>query len=209
MADRNKLADALLGLVPANARMLAKSVFMPSNVNESNFTAKELEAQRQAVLNSQRRVASPNAQFIRENLSELQSFSPDEQVQSRFGKNEFVPVEFEREQLIRRISPTVQYPDYPVSKEYHAYSVGDMPLSASFKEPGYAMSTAIGRAEYKTDPQGNVHVIDKYNFPRSHDMKDYKEWSMPFKLAHLLGERYSKEMPVDINLGNPKTWKKK
>ena len=212
MADKaNKLADALMGLIPANARLLAKSVFLPGNVNESNFTAKELEAQRQAILNSQKRVNEAKKTDMSDYLNTLRSMEDTDQIQSKFSDNlnKFIPVSQEYEQVVRHISPTIQYPDYPISHEYDAYGVGDMPLSASFKDPAYAMSTTIGRAEYKTDPQGNIHVIDKYNFPRGHDMQDYGKWSPAFKLGHFLGEKYSKEMPVDINLGNPNTWKNK
>ena len=53
-----------------------------------------------------------------------------------------------------------------------------------------------------TDPEGNVHVIDTYDFPRGQSMSEYQNWSTPFQLVHGFGEQYSNKMPVDINLGN-------
>jgi hypothetical protein len=190
--------------IPANARMLAKSMFYPSQVNESNFTNPELNALREAYLNTQTRVASPEAASSREVLDRLSTISPSEQVMSKFGKG-FVPSELEKEMLISNISPTLQYEDYPVYKNGSQYGVGNMPVSKSFTDPSYAMATTVGRAKYFTDPQGNVHVKDTYDFPRGSKMQDYGAWSMPFKAGHAMGEKYSKSMPVDINLGQIKS----
>lgn len=220
MADNSKLADMLMnmakgfspvnpdlikGLVPANARMLAKSFVMPSDVNESNFRPSELETLKQAYLHSQERSLSAPKE-AKDWLNTLNTLEDTDKVQSRFSTTEgkFIPVNQEYEQVVRAISPTIQYNDYPYNPKYDKYGVGNMPASASFTDPAYSMSTTVGRATYKTDPEGNVHVIDTYNFPKGHNMQDYGSWSPAFKLAHALGETFSKDMPVDINLGKVK-----
>jgi hypothetical protein len=190
--------------IPANARLLAKSMFYPTNVNESSFTNPELNALREAYANTQSRVVSPEATSSREVLDRLSTVSPNEQVLSKFNKG-FVPSELEKEMLISNISPTLQYEDYPVYKNGSPYGVGNMPLSKSFTDPSYAMATTIGRAKYFTDSQGNVHVSDTYDFPKGSNMEDYGAWSMPFKAAHTFGEMFSQKMPVDINLGKIKS----
>jgi hypothetical protein len=187
-------------LLPANARMLMKSMFMPTKVTESNFRPDELDALRQAYANTQSRVVSPEAQSSRDVLNRLATVSPDEQVLSKFGKG-FVPSELEKEMLISNISPTLQYEDYPVYKNGSPYGVGNMPASKSFTDPSYAMATTVGRAKYYTDPQGNVHVLDTYDFPKGRNMQDYGAWSPLFKAGHAVGEVASNSMPVDINIG--------
>lgn len=190
--------------IPANARLLLKSMFNPSPVNESNFTNNELNALREAYANTQARIVSPEAQSSREVLDRLSTVSPSEQVLSKFQKG-FVPSELEKEMLISNISPTLQYEDYPIYKQGSQYGVGNMPLAKSFTDPSYAMATTVGRAKYVTDPQGNVHVVDTYDFPRGKNMQDYGTWSLPFKAGHAVGEKFSNSMPVDINLGNIKS----
>ena len=191
-------------LLPANARMLLKSVLMPTNVTESSFRPSEIQALRDAYANTQSRIATPEAANSREVLDRLSTVSPDEQVMSKFGKG-FVPSELEKEMLISSISPTLQYSDYSVYKNGSANGVGNMPVSKSFTDPSYAMATTVGRAKYFTDPQGNVHVSDTYDFPKGSNMEDYGAWSMPFKAAHTFGEMFSQKMPVDINLGKIKS----
>lgn len=190
--------------IPANARLLAKSMFYPTPVNDSSFTNPELNALREAYANTQNRIVSPEAASSRESLDRLSTVSPNEKVFSKFGKG-FVPSELEKEMLISNISPTLQYEDYPVYKNGSPYGVGNMPLSKSFTDPSYAMATTVGRAKYMTDAQGNVHVMDTYDFPRGSKMQDYGAWSMPFKAGHAMGEQYSNSMPVDINLGKIKS----
>jgi hypothetical protein len=194
-------------LIPANARMLLKSILMPTNVTESNFRPDELEALKQTYLNSQSRVGDIKNSYYKDWLNNLQGFSSEDKVLSKSPdtKEQFVPQWQEKEEMIRRISPTIQYFDYPVNEKYKYNGVGDMPVSASFTDPSYSMSTTIGRAKYTTDDQGNVHVIDQYDFPRGNKMQDYGSWSVPFKAAHALGETYSNKMPVDINLGKIKS----
>ena len=221
MADNNKLANMLMnmakgfspvnpdlikGLIPANARMLVKSAVMPSNVNESDFRPSELEALKQAYLNSQARVGDIKNPYYKDWLNTLEGFNPEDKVLSKSPdtKEQFVPQWQEKEEMTRRISPTIQYFDYPVNEKYKYHGVGDMPMEASFTDPSYSMSTTIGRAKYQTDPQGNVHVIDTYDFPKGNNMGDYSSWTPAFKLAHALGETFSKNMPVDINLGKVK-----
>ena len=187
-------------IVPVNARFLASSILSPSLKTEKDLSAKELEALKQTYLNSQYRANNVDVPAIQGLLSNLKGVSPNEKVESQFGAG-FVSPETERMLARQQMSPTIQYSDYPVSKEYDKYGVGNMPISASFKEPGYALSTAIGRSQYYTDQQGNVHVKDVYDFPKGSNMEDYGSWSYPFRAAHSIGEKLSNKMPVDINLG--------
>lgn len=194
------LNNAYKETVPVNARYLASSVLSPSPRTEKSLSPKELEALQYAYLNSQYRVNSMKQQDMQGLLSNLNGVSPNEKVQSQFGAG-FVSPQAEKMMIKQNLSPTLQYSDYPVSREYDQYGVGNMPIGASFKDKGYALSTAIGRANYYTDPQGNLHVKDRYDFPKGSQMEDYGNWSAPFKAAHAFGEKYSKPMPVDINLG--------
>lgn len=186
--------------IPANARLLNKSIFYPSQVTAKDFTNPELEILRQTALNANQRAgaAPKDAQNWLDTLKTMEDY---DKVQSRFSATEgkFIPANQEYEQIIRAITPTMQYPDYPIKTQ--GYGIGNMPTSASFIDPAYAMSTAIGRAIPQVDQQGNTHVMDTYDFPRGNKMQDYGNWSLPFKAAHYVGENYSNKMPVDINLG--------
>ena len=175
---------------PANARALAKSIVWPTKMTESDFRPDELEAQRQAYINSITRSQGKEANALRA----LHNSSND-------GLDFSDPNAPMPEWMVKKVTPTIQYEDYPANPEYKNYGIGDAPIAASFADPGYAMSTTVGRAKYSTDPQGNVHVIDTYDFPKGSNMRDYGTWSPAFKAAHGIGERFSNKMPVDINLG--------
>jgi hypothetical protein len=201
MADiLDMLKKGYQATIPVNARFLASSILSPSVKTEQDLSEKELEALRQTYLNSQYRSGNADVSSIQGLLSNLKGVSPNEKVESQFGAG-FVSPETEMILARQQMSPTIQYSDYPVSKEYDKYGVGNMPISASFTQPGYALSTAIGRSQYYTDPQGNVRVKDVYDFPKGSNMEDYGGWSYPFKVAHGIGEKLSNKMPVDINLG--------
>src|SRR5574344_91626 len=176
--------------IPSNLRLLGKSIFNPSKVTEQNFTPEEIRVLQQTFLGSENRMNTERAQNWKPRLKELS-----------LNKNRNEADQAEYEYAMRNFSPTIQYPDYPISSQYQKYGVGNMPMSASFKDKGYALSTALGRANYYTDPQGAVHIVDQYNFPQGSGMSDYKYWNLPFKIAHAIGERFSRPMPVDINLG--------
>lgn len=184
-------------LMPANARMLSKSVVNPSPINEGMFTKEELDVLRQAYINAQQRSHGKEAEAMRaiRNPS-VKSNDPLNMIDDIDLSKEPMP-----EWMVRKVTPTIQYEDYPLAKEHRNYGVGDMPISASFNDPAYAMSTTIGRAKHYVDKDGNVHVIDTYDFPSGHNMKEYDTWSPAFKALHTYGERFSKKMPVDINIG--------
>lgn len=204
MAAGDFIPFGIANIFPANARMLAKSIIYPTAVDESNFTSDELDKLRQAYANTQNRVANEDLASQREWINNLKSMDATDAVESRYTPNKIVSVGQELEQAIRHITPTLQYPDYPIQGNY---GIGNAPISASFKDPAYAMATSVGRAKYEVDKQGNVHVKDTYDFPKGHSMEDYNKWSKAFQLAHTVGEKYSKQMPVDINLGKIKSKK--
>jgi len=187
--------------IPANARSLIKSVVNPSPVTEGDYTTAELDALRQAYLNSQDRSQSLDSQWYKDYYKKMKTMDRGDLVEGRLSKQDFAPASLEAELALRSYSPTIQYKDYPVDEKYKGYSVSNAPITASFDDKGYSMSTAIGRAKYVKDENGNVHVIDTYNFPKGVKMDNYKNWSKPFAAFHLLGEKFSNDMPVDINLG--------
>jgi hypothetical protein len=181
--------NVLMAPIPANARMLAKSIINPSNVDESSFTDEELAVQRQAYLNSVSRSQGKRAKELRELHN----------TKGEFNTN---PEDMQMpEWMVKKVTPTIQYEDYPVKDKYKDYGVGNAPISASFDDKGYSMSTSIGRAKYYKDKDGNIHVIDSYDFPKGKNMEDYGTWSLPFKAAHAVGEKLSHKMPMNINLG--------
>ena len=77
-------------------------------------------------------------------------------------------------------------------------------LQASLHSPGYRMSTAIGKADYFTDDNGNVIVTDKYKYdPKLFNPSENAiyEW-----VRNKVAPKYGKEYDVRINLGNPNNW---
>lgn len=190
-------------LIPANARLLAKSMFYPTNVNENSFTNQELNVLRDAYLNTQDRINRPVTDEYRSRIENLKSMDRGDEVFSQIlPNNKAIPVGLEEDLLKRQISPTLQYQDYAL--QHSNEGVAQAPITRSF-DPAYSMQTTVGRAKYVTDPQGNLHVVDTYDFPKSHNMDDYGTWNKGFALAHGIGEQFSKSMPVDINLGKIKS----
>jgi hypothetical protein len=188
---------------PANARMLLKSMFNPSQVSESNFTNQELNALRKAYANTQNRINRPVTDEYRNRIENLKSMDRGDEVFSQImPNNKVVPVGLEEDLLKRQISPTLQYADYSLQNKNEG--VAQAPITRSF-DPAYSMQTTIGRAKYVTDPQGNIHVIDTYDFPKSSNQDDYGTWNKGFAIAHGVGEKFSNKMPVDINLGKIKS----
>lgn len=185
--------------IPANARLLAKSMFYPTNVNENSFTNQELNVLRNAYLNTQDRINRPVTDEYRSIIENLKSMDRGDEVFSQIlPNNKAIPVGLEEDLLKRQISPTLQYQDYAL--QHPNEGVAQAPITRSF-DPAYAMQTTVGRAKYYTDPKGNIHVIDTYDFPKSSNQDDYGTWNKGFALVHGIGENYSKKMPVDINLG--------
>lgn len=205
IADKAKQAFKGVAVIPSNVRALGKSIVAPEyGITENDFSEDELEALRKAYINSQERSNSPNTEEIRKRIDYLQNnYKPTEEIES-FFTGDFVPVELELELLKRQLSPTIQYSDYPYSEETRKYDVGTTPLTQSFVDPGYATSMTLGRAKYEVDDEGNVILLDRYDFPKGGNMEDYKNWSLPFKAAHYVGEKFSKPMKVRVNLGKVK-----
>ena len=182
--------------IPANARMAIKSVVNPSTVTENNFTKDELNTIRKTYQNSQQRTRSPKAMIAKQDLNAIRIIPSGAIVSD--GKNTR-PIEDQRQMLKAKFSPTIQYADYPTTNKYKNYSVSETPIQASFNDKGYSLSTTLGRALYD-NKNGNINITDTYNFPKGNKMENYNNWSNAFKIAHLLGEKFSNSMPVDINL---------
>ena len=187
--------------VPANARLLAKSIVNPEQVTSAQFSPKEIELLKQTYANSVQRSSKPEAAMYKKYYKDMTKLEDMQPVSGMLAHRKTAPAGLEAELALRKFSPTIQYPDYPRSPEYENYGVGNMPVEASFKDKGYALSTALGRAKYVKDAQGNIHIVDQYDFPKGAGMEDYRNWSKPFAAAHYLGEKFSRTMPVDINLG--------
>lgn len=187
--------------VPANARLLAKSIVNPDQVTAAQFSPQEMDMLRKTYANSLERSSKPEAAMYKKYYKDMAALEDMQPVSGMLAHRKTAPAGLEAELALRKFTPTIQYPDYPRSPDYENYGVGNMPVEASFKDKGYALSTAVGRAKYVTDAQGNVHIIDTYDFPKGANMDDYKNWSKPFAAAHFVGEKLSRPMPVDINLG--------
>lgn len=187
--------------VPANARLLAKSIVNPDQVTAAQFSPQEMDLLRKTYANSLERSSKPEAAMYKKYYKDMAALEDMQPVSGMLAHRKTAPAGLEAELALRKFTPTIQYPDYPRSPDYENYGVGNMPVEASFKDKGYALSTALGRAKYITDAQGNVHIVDNYDFPKGAGMDDYKNWSKPFAAAHFVGEKLSRPMPVDINLG--------
>ena len=187
--------------VPANARLLAKSIVNPEQITSAQFSPKEIELLKQTYANSVQRSSKPEAAMYKKYYKDMTKLEDMQPVSGMLAHRKTAPAGLEAELALRKFSPTIQYPDYPRSPAYENYGVGNMPVEASFKDKGYALSTALGRAKYVKDAQGNIHIVDQYDFPKGAGMEDYKNWSKPFAAAHYLGEKFSRNMPIDINLG--------
>ena len=186
----NPIYNAIKNIVPVNARLLSRSLFTASPVTEQNFSPEELSLLKQTYLNSLDRTNTEYAKNWQPRLKELS-----------LNKKRNESDEMEYQYAMNRASPTIQYADYPHLKKYDKYDITNMPIRASFEDKGYGLTTALGRANYYTDPQGNVHITDTYNFPNSKVFNDYSSWNPSLKLANAIGEKFSKPMPIDINLG--------
>lgn len=205
LAELNRMATnaampSVMSLLPTNAKMLAKSIVMPTGVSNADLSPNDINVLQNAYLNTQNRVNRPITQDYRNRLEDMQSLDSGDQVFSQIlPNNKIVPVGLEQELLKRQISPTLQYQDYPTKKG--TPEVAQAGLVKSITDPAYSMQTTIGRAKYVTDPQGNIHVVDTYDFPKSAGMDDYGTWNKGFAIAHGIGEKFSNTMPVDINIG--------
>lgn len=196
--------------VPANVRMLVKSVVNPTKVTEANFTQKELGILKESHTNSLERSngkigneARMRAAVLTNSMNSGLIYS-DTKIPSTVIKGKKVTVEQEVEELLPQVySKSLQYQDYPKGN----FPASDNhPISSSLLNKPYTVATTVGRANYTKDKQGNTHVVDTYDFgnidPAS--KAEFDKLSPLYKTAERLGNKYGKAMPVDINLGKGK-----
>lgn len=207
----NPIYNAYKQVVPANARLLVKSLLNPSPVTEQNFTPQELSLLKQTYSNSLNRSNSPmalNAKNRANILMQQQNSGMLEDNAMIPSLNKNIKSNIPANQEIYDILPSmysqsIQYTDYPKDK----FNLGDEhPILSTLLSPSYRMGTTIGRANYNIDPQGNVHINDNYNFGKIDPsaQADFNKLSPLYQLAEKIGNRFGGQMPVDINLGNVK-----
>lgn len=106
------------------------------------------------------------------------------------------------------------YPNYPTSHESVDNPGWLRALKLSFTDPGYRTETTIGMARLHPDAQGNMHVVDTYDFNRdgpgagvvAAPARLKYALKSPTKVLDALGylaapETDSNRRKVDINLG--------
>lgn len=203
--------------IPANLRMLLKSVSSktPDNnlIKEDSFRRDEINALKKAVINSKNRVNSLSEDQVG-NLSKILA-----EVKMK-PKNELLTIdgmtgsaERHESRINSLISPTIQYKDYETLSNGYEDLKKKSPIINSH-DPNYSMATTIGRAKYKPDENGNLHVTDVYNFNDSKNSKRLSfferlkeltpsiggEVSYPYRVARTIAPLYSKPLNMDIQL---------
>lgn len=205
--------------VPANLEMLLRSMSNKTHanemVNEDAFSDGEVNALRSAVTRSQERVHSISPErkkYLSDMLTKLEDSK--KKFKNNDLANKLFAARFGRtiEGINSSISPTIQYEDYNLSPG----GIGKKSPISNLRDPNYSMATTIGRAKYQPDENGNLHVIDTYDFPRAEKTKKLNlqgklaraltpndsgmGWNPLFQAAHVLGEEFSKPMKMDIQL---------
>lgn len=197
------VSSTLYDALPTNAQFLLKS-FLPKALqtqqSEQNITPAEQEALATAYKISQQRVNQFNTKEWKDFANAVDSLGENELI-ALPGSGQMVDKAWAKKMLLSQNTNSLQYQDYPINEKLWKYNIANTPLTASYTDPAYNMATTIGRANYKIDDQGNVHVVDRYDFPKSNSMKNYDSWSPAFKFFHGLGEEFSNPMNIDINLG--------
>lgn len=209
--------------MPANLRMLLKSISSktPDNnlIKEDSFRADEINALKTAVVNSQKRVNSLSEEQI-SNLSKVLAevkLKPKNEELTIDGIK--APAGYHKDRINSLISPTIQYADYKSLSGGNAELVNKSPIINSF-DPNYSMATTIGRAKYKPDENGNLHVNDVYDFNNSKHLKSLNFFeklkalapeggvSYPYKVARIIAPSFSKPLNMDIQLqhGSNGSW---
>lgn len=210
------LYDDILRSVPVNARLFAKSMLSPGKVTEDNFTKEELDSLRKASINSNDRYLTnkgTQGDKYRSRLKELLKLNPNQEVETGLGYS--VPAHELITEMMGKLSKSLQYSDYESQSMKKYGSVAKVPVSESFRDPGYASALTVGRGNYYSDNYGNLHINDVYDFPGAKTTQSLplnerlmrlltrgknNEWNPTFGAIHTVGEQFSKEMPVDIQI---------
>lgn len=171
--------------IPTNLRYLLKSL---SGNNEaitnanSGLSEAEMNALRQAYLNSQKRLAEWEAAV------------------AKYGE----PYDEGGEEYFdMKANPYITYRDYNMGGLNQSYDDKNVKtiINNSKNSPAYRMGSTIGQAHYRKDRNGNVILRDTYDFP-----KDLKVTSRGLQLLHDLGANLGTPYSINLNLGNPSTW---
>ena len=203
-------------ILPSNIGLLLKSISNPGPVDSSNFKKNELGALRGAYINSLSRVQNmpPEQQLAIHNIiSELQKMHPDE---NATVNNVTAPVNEHLAVLQGKLSPSLQYSDYPKFANDNGQGIGQQSMLRNLLDPSYSAATSIGRANYAKDANGNIHVMDTYDFPGENKntsllsklrgvMSNGQGWNGAFGVAHAFADQYAKPMPVDVQITNGAT----
>lgn len=173
------------GNIPTNLRYLLKSLSgnntSVTNAN-SGFSEAEMNALRQAYLNSQKRFAEWEKDVA------LHGEPYDEAGEAYFTM---------------KANPYITYSDYNMGGLNQSYDDKNIKtiIKNSQNSPAYRMGSTIGQAHYKKDKNGNIILRDTYDFP-----KDLKVTSKGLQLLHSLGANLGTPYSINLNLGNPSTW---
>ncbi len=197
----NNVHEAYKNFIPADFRMIAKSLINPTQITENNFTKKELELLKNINRQSMQRSSTPMAKQAQKDMNEIKKIPEKQQISIGInGKKQNMHPSDAAQFLKENFDPSLQYNDYPEQGLMDSRH----PILSSFSSPSYSLANTIGRAIYNTDNKGNTHVKDIYNLPEIDParMQNFvNNTSQGYKNMHEFVRKYGTPMPVDINLG--------
>ncbi len=225
--------------MPTNERMFVRAITgAKTPVDEKYFKPEELAAMRQLVSSTKRDIDAYNKDVDAHNAMKAGRIQKNAQatLNKSTGQLEWTDVKIPQ---WKRKSYSVRYEDYPdaaldkathkqednsnLGKAQRAWT-GTKYINPSIAEaksdPTLMAMTTLGQFNYETDKDGNVIVVDKYDFNARGatradlavtDAAEPGAILSPYVLARRLGgmmvpDDGSHGYDVRINLGNPKDW---
>jgi hypothetical protein len=196
---QEKVTSALRNTILPHQRNYAHTfVGDGRSLSEKDYTQDELNALRQAIVNHEYTIN--NTPDLDKKIQVVRDYI------ARENKQKTTPL------LSRYKERVIDYPDYKQVYSIGEYGEGD-PINfnskitrdqwqrlKNTKDPNYFMQGTIGAADYSIDKDGNVVLIDRYDFTQ--DKIGDAHYSVPAMVAKAFGKPYD----IKINLGNINDW---
>lgn len=208
MQEHSGLQEPSEHFIPSNIRWLLQSMISPRPMTGKDISPNEMKVLSRAYANSLNRVSGmpdDRKQSIQSEIVRLRKLPPEQMVMGTDG----VMAPAQEHLALKKgfLSNSLQYPDYPPMK-VPGSGIDATSMMKNITDPSYSMATTIGRANYKTDNLGNVHVVDTYDFPGKNPetslseklIDAVKRRGFGLGIPEAIGAHFSKDMPVDIQL---------